>query len=202
MLVPKEMLIEKCTAKERGRYAMQHLRLEIETPGSEGKSGQGRLIATDGRCLAVVEILTHELDTTGQVPVTALVAARKGGKKDKDASMTAKDQVLVASKDGVLAVERPKDEDGEFPRWRAVVPAEDSAFIADFTVNAELLLKVQNALGADSVRLRIQNHTDGKERKCLSPILVSAPSRKFYVDGDGELVDLRRFGVVMPITSD
>ena len=74
MRFSKDLKVEKCasTDKTRSRYALQHVRLEV------GPDGTGKLISCNGRALAVVEVETDPEDTTGPVPVAAIVEARKG----------------------------------------------------------------------------------------------------------------------------
>ncbi len=100
MKFPIASKIEACAAKDSGRYAMRGVALaEYE--------GQRVLVATDGRCLAVVPVADAEADTLG-----AIIKQAKADKARKQAKAElGVNGKCTASNGATFAVI-----EGEFPR--------------------------------------------------------------------------------------
>lgn len=94
--------IEMAVAKNDIRKYLNHAHLDVE---------KGRMIATDGKILAVVPVETDEEDTTGPVSLDAIKAARKGPKKS-EATVIANGSLRVPMQG--LTMDRPTDL-GTFP---------------------------------------------------------------------------------------
>lgn len=191
MLIDRKYEVAKVPPKQPGRYAMQHLHLNVE---------RKTLTATDGRVLAIVPVQPDEHDATGLVPVDAIKAAFKAPpahlRKQDQARVEANGCVVAHVEGGRLESVRP---DGEFPRYEAVIDRD--TFGASDTLkiglNAKLLYALAQALGAEegAITLHIKpekNHSNawGEGRKYLHPIGVKAHNSPDAI------------GCIMPITLD
>lgn len=163
----------RSSTKEAGRYAMHALRLE-----------GNRLVATNGRALAVITVEREKDDTDGLIPADAVQSAVKMGAKDTDAQIEADGELVVRDATKEFRFDRP---DGEFPKWAAVVPTGKPIATSEIRFNAKLLLALAQSIGAekDAPCVRIEFRGEGKPMKV-------------FVDGG----DDSAFGVLMPITVD
>lgn len=155
---------------EPGKYAMQHALLEIE-------GGNGELIATNGRVVAVVPVELGEGDEPGLVPGDAL----GDGEPELcwDEIDYRKRELRVAGGTATLA-----KADGEFPDWRKVIPAPDAPCAVEVSLSAKYLYDLARAMGSDgAIKLRIPAPRDGAVRDAIR------------VDGPGGC-----FGAIMPVT--
>lgn len=189
MLIDRKYEVVKVPPKQPGRYAMQHLHLNVE---------RKTLTATDGRVLAIVPVQLDEHDATGLVPVDALKAAFKTPpanlRKQDQARVEANGCVVAHIEGGKLESVRPG---GDFPRYEAVIDrdlfgASDTLKIG---LNANLLFALAQALGAEdgAVTLYVkprENHSNAwnGERQYIRPIGVKAHKSPDAV------------GCIMPIT--
>lgn len=158
------------------------------------------LAATDGRCLTLVRAYPEDGDDTssavgnGRVyPVAAFAAARKAAKRKADASLTLNGAAFVNGADGSHA-EFPKL-DGAFPDVWAVVPKGEPVGV--LRIDAELLARVQKALGASAVEIRVHAmEANGREVDPSLPLTIVP----VYIDGAGEEDGSR--GFLMPVKGD
>ena len=202
MQYPKECKPWKAAAKDHGRYAMAHLQLSgirrVDVGPDQTQPEfpyRGDLAATDGRILAVIQVDicsrggpkddTNDpdapADTEGLVTAEALQRATK--------SATSRQPDAVIQCNGGLrtidGTESRRPTDGEFPRWRAIVPEKEKLpqWVA---FDASLLARLCSAIGTDKVRLRFDAAEKGTQR---GPIYV-------------EPLESGRYGVLMPLTVD
>lgn len=180
--------IHKCVADDQGRYAMNHAKLEIDA------DGKARLVATDGRMLAVVPVTETEADTAGFVSPEVIAEALKGS-GDAEAEIVANGSLRVQTKRGRLEFDRPPEgaEYGrEFPRWRQVVPKGD--VVHRIALNPQYLLAVAEAIGSGS-SVVLEWRENG------APLVVRPAGPIGGGHGDVTLEDFEsRFGLVMPIS--
>lgn len=161
-----------------------------------------RAVATDGHILAVVPVEPDEGDTTGYLSPEAL----KAGRKDyKDACILYPDADHITV--GSTKYERPNP--GEFPRYHQVFPEykpqSETAHqegMRTVCLNAELLLRIQKALGCDGLRLHIpapqltaydqEKGKDGRHATIMDAIRVEPQHVGHGSTSEG-------FGVIMPM---
>jgi len=165
-----------CVAKERTRYAIQGVAV-VE------RDGGTFLAATDGRAMTLVRAYPDEGDTPdGVYAVAAFAAARKASKRKIDACLTLNGSARVES-DGA-ATEFAKVA-GTFPDLQGVVPTGKPERV--LRLDAEYLARIQKALGADAVEVRMFDDDRDRMPLVIVPIYLDGGS------GDGS------FGVLMPI---
>ena len=141
-----ETAVEPKGKRFPNRTALQNVYLDRE-------ESQAKLIATDGRILAIVPVEAKEGES-GFISPEALKAARK-----------LKGDVEVAC-NGHLALldgmQFPKpDVSGVFPQWRKVLPQAQGETLR-IGLNPSLLLRLSEAIGAETVELTIDlSNPDG-----------------------------------------
>ena len=163
-------------AKDPSRYAIQGAAI-VE------RDGGTFVAATDGRALTLVRAYPDEGDAAhGIYPVAAFAAARKAAKRKADATVRLNGTARVEA-DGA-ATDFAKV-DGTFPDLRGVVPTGEPERV--LRLNADYLARIQRALGADAVEIRM--HDDNRDRMPLVIVPI-------YTDGG---TDDGSFGVLMPI---
>ena len=166
-------------AKESTRYAIQGVAV-VE------RQGGIYLAATDGRALTLVRARPDDGDDMGQMhqriyPAVAFAAARKAARRQPDASLTLNGAAFVDGADGSHS-EFPRV-DGTFPDVADILPKGVPA--TTVCLDAEYLARIQRALGANGVEVRV--HGNGVP-------LTIVP---LYLNGEG--TDDGSIGVLMPI---
>ena len=135
------------------RQVLHHIRIERD-------GDKARAIVTDGHCLVSVPVTMEEDDTDGLLSVESLKAARKEKPKNSPAYIT-----VNGSEKTHDGTERRRPE-GIYPNWKQVVPnGEGKEAVKTVTINAKLLLAMQEAMGADYVKLTFNGD--------MSPITVN-----------------------------
>jgi DNA polymerase-3 subunit beta len=141
-------------AREQGRYAMHGVFTEIV-------DGQLRMVATDGRRLAVA---SAPIDPPEKAPRPVIVPT-KGTQLFCRVITDPLDQIKLSFSENQIGLKTRHAEvfarllDGEFPRYQAVIPAESTNFVE---ADAELLMRklrlVANVTGdeARAVRLSVK----------------------------------------------
>ena len=142
MKFKNECMIEKVTDGPKGyRPQLQNVYFDAD---------KQKLIATDGKHMAVIPCEKEDGDTSGFISPEAIKEYRKQSKKSL-VSLIANGQQKI----GPFSLERPTTEThGQYPNWEAVIPKEDAEKPVTFEVglNASLLLQIAQALGsADNV---------------------------------------------------
>jgi hypothetical protein len=174
--------IEKVACKNDDRPNLHCVYLDTDgapaVPGSGDRTLAGKLVATDGRAMAVVPCHVEHDETPGPLPVEAAKAARSCSL----GATAAPDEVLEHLTGNKLT----RNKNVDFPPWRMVVPApSDDDFIVG--IDAKLLLELADAIGAENratkqriVKLRIP-------RSGVDPITVEPNNN---LDGS--------YGLIMP----
>ena len=130
-----ESQIELAASTEESRYTTPIKAVKLDVAGK-------RLMATDGRILAIVPAEVSEQDHDGLIPVDALKEARKMDKASKGIT-----EIAVNGKFTVNAGNRHAEfklETGNFPNADAVIPKFDGP--PTITLDAELLLRLAKAI--------------------------------------------------------
>ena len=191
MRVDKKYRLHKAAAKDLGRYAMNGVSLELRQPGDpemdveEGERA-GLAVATNGRILAVVPVGLAEDDEPGLVPAEAFQAATKGA--GGSSVIRANGDVTVTNGKSLTVHARPE---GEFPRWRQVLPAAGKLASWRLRLNPSLLWDLAQAIGWN------------KDEQCIALTLMEGPkgrpdvTRPIHVEHQAG-----GFGCLMPITRD
>ncbi len=145
MNIPKSSKIEAIPPREATRYSSTQVVLD---------AANRRLLATDGRCLAVVPCSVADGDTSGPIAPAAIKAARKLAGRASDATIEAgKDARLL---DGTAY---PRKDDGLTTEQivlcaNGTIPPEGRKPVFRVALNAALLLKLAEAAGnADGIVL-------------------------------------------------
>ncbi len=176
-------------AKEGGRYAVNGVAVL--------KRGDGTfLAATDGRCITLVRAFEEDGDDGasfgGRIyPAAAFGAARKAAKRKPEAQLTLNGAAFVVA-DGVRT-EFARVE-GAFPDVHGIVPK--GAVVGILRLDAELLARIQRALGATAVEIRVHAMAaDGREVEPSVPLTI-APVHLGGGEEDGSR------GYLMPVRGD
>lgn len=174
MLYDKRYRPEVCASSDEAREVLANVHFDAQ---------KRCMVATDGHVLVKVPVdCVDDHDTTGPIPVAALKAANKhGGKREPLATMHANGSVMLAS-----GVTMPRPEDIVFPDWERVIPTDFGQQSVTFTINADLLARIQKALGSNGVTLTVRVDGDG-----MAPILVKPNDAISKADG--------ALGVLMPM---
>lgn len=189
MKFDKKHRIQSAAAVDPTRYAISEVLFEKDKEGA-------RLVATDGRILAVVPVVEAEGDVPGYIERQTLIEATKGRTRSKpDAALLLPEEgkVLFATKAGMVEAKRPDAEHLRFPDYRGVIPKSYPAGL-QITLSASHLRNLIDALGAnhddlDGITLRFQ-----ADEKDSSKIDQHSPVR---VEPCSSLNEA--FGVIMPI---
>lgn len=190
--------IHEAAAKDASRYAIADLLFERDDKGA-------RLVATDGRMLAVVPVTDAEGDQPGLVSKAAVVEATKGrtkAKPDADLRLPDDKRELVLMKHGGLTELPRTQNDQVFPKYTEVCKEPEDGLTVTFS--AELLVRMVKAIGAlgvedlDGVTFKFHATTEGKgkERK-VTGIDANMPVKVEPIAGSNE-----SFGFLMPINAE
>ena len=172
MKVENKYKLEKIVSKDTTRHAITcaYLDTKDKTP---------RLIATNGHAMAVIKV-EAEKDEQGNVPIAAIIDARKLNSKKAIAS--------TLSLNGDCKLDNGatyKRQDSQFPDWRKIGTTGDKTFRVAF--DAKLLHELADSLGSFKGVVSLEFFGDLK-----GPIKVHA--------WDASGADHENFGLLMPCT--
>lgn len=148
------------------------LRPKLNSPSLETVNGKKRIVATDGRRLAVIPVEAFS-EESGTVPIKALEFARKNKKTPKQDSISINLNGKIEFENGWTM---PAPEQLGFPDVEHVIPKEDAKI--SLTLNAKILYDLARALGNEVITLNIID--------ALCAIRVTVPQDE-------------AFGVIMPV---
>lgn len=184
MKLHKKIKIEAACSDDKDRHSIQDPYLD--------RSGTGdRLIATNGRIIAVVPVECDDDDTTGYVPTACLKEARKRG------------FVMLGDKATVPGIsEHPRNlGENTFPNWKAVIPNNSDVKTVRLVIDPAYLKDLADAMGTAGVALEIpiSNCADGSIRagkdNCITdPIIVRPATARGFTPAEPEAM-----GVIMPM---
>ncbi len=137
MRFDKRSKIEKAASSEDFPYASTSVRFEPD---------KSRLIATDGRILAIVPCEPEPDDAAGQIQPQAFATARKLTPRHSEPRIGANSKIEFV--DGSTL---PRLEDVRFPEVDGVVPTGKAS--VTFGLNVALLSRLAAALGTETVRI-------------------------------------------------
>lgn len=137
MRLDKKYKIEKAASKDAAREIINSASLE-----------GNKLIATDGKILAVVPVKNDDGDKDAVIPSKALAAARKGASKHMPLAIdTSGDRIkIMCTKDGsdIYMDKLPTN----FPKWKQVLPKKKRKELK-VKIDPRLLWDLCQALGTD-----------------------------------------------------
>ena len=175
MIFPKQCRLHLVAANENGRYAMASIR---HTPG--------KLSATDGRRLAIVNVTEDEDDTDGALIPAHLVKLAVTKAPTDEAIILANGDAKALTKDGVVTTDLVE---GDFPSFETVIPNVPETRRTLVAFNAKNLYELAQALGAESnvvvLELDLERMDTMDKGSYESPIQIRTPHGT---------------GVIMPVT--
>lgn len=184
MKLHKKVKIEAACSDDKDRRSILSPYLERDGDG-------GKLIATNGRIIAVVPVECDDGDTAGYLPASCIKDARKRGLVELGEKATIP---------GVSIYERnPGNE--TFPNWKAVIPDNKGVKIVRLCLDPAFLKDLADAMGTAGVALEIPigNYGDGTSRagsdNCVKePVVVRPADARGCHSASPEAI-----GVIMPI---
>ncbi len=171
MKVENKYKLEKIVSKDTTRNAITcaYLDTKDETP---------RLIATNGVAMAVIKV-EAEKDEQGNVPIAAIIDARKLNKRATDSTISLNGDCKL---DNGATYKR---QDSQFPDWRKIGTSGDKKFRVAFT--AKLLHELADSLGSRDGVVSVEFFGD-----------LKGPMKVYAWDASG--ADHENFGLLMPCT--
>ena len=141
MKIHKDCKIELAVSKEPHKESLHH-------PWFDGK----RVIATDGRILAVVPVEAEDSpkDRPGYVPCGVLKEARMATRNGSHCRIIGLNgSIVFATRQGVCRIPRIKKL--KFPDWEKIIPNMKGRKKHIVTLNPKLLWQLAQAVGGDEV---------------------------------------------------
>lgn len=135
MIFPKQCKLHLVAAKEDGRYAMASVSHQ-----------RGKLVASDGRRLAVVNVTEDEEDTEDALIPAHLVKLAVMKAPTDVACVQANGNARALTKDGEVTTDLVQ---GEFPNWENVMPEVPLTRRTVVAFNAKYLYELAQAIGAE-----------------------------------------------------
>lgn len=132
MKIDNRYKIQKAVSMDETRYSIQNPLLVRD------KKGKGRLVATNGRIMAIVPVELDKRDRAGNVPLAPIVETQ--GKEPTELIINGKARLTK----GDVVTEYPRPE-GQFPSWEQVQPKGKPVF--EIHIDPALLLELARALG-------------------------------------------------------
>ena len=139
MKIHKSAKIERCVSTDQNRYVLTQPYLDI-------RDGESHMVATDGKCMAIVPVDVDAGDVSGHVPAESLKTARKVWGK-----LTLNTLAVGESSVSAGDYQWKKPDLGTFPNWRGVVPnpENDRTETLRLGINPEFLARVAEAIGTE-----------------------------------------------------
>lgn len=150
MKLPKNCKIEKATSTDSTRPAIGEPWLDVEA---------GKLVATNGRIIAVVPVEIEEGDASGYVTAEALKAAR--ALVGKHLPLAIKANGSLALYNGVTFPRPGVDDLGQFPNWKQVIPEKQEKPAIRIAFDVKLLSALCEAMGTSGVILEASDDLTG-----------------------------------------
>lgn len=157
MKISKSHKIELAASKDQTRAAIVNPYLD------RGPDGD-KVIATNGRILAVLPVECDEKDVSGYVPRECLKDARKAG-----------GVVLNGVAEIYGGASYPRGTEYNFPNWRQVMPDYSKRKTVKLGIDPALLKALADAIGAEIVHLEFP--VDEQTDTVLDPLIVKPSGR-------------------------
>lgn len=135
MIFPKQCKLHLVAAKEDGRYAFASV---CHQPG--------RLVATDGRRLAIVNVQEDEEDSEDALIPAHLVKLAVTKAPTDVAQVQANGNARALTKDGEVTTDLVQ---GEFPNWETILPEVPETRRTIVGFNTKYLYELAQAIGAE-----------------------------------------------------
>lgn len=135
MIFPKQCKLHLVAAKEDGRYAMASV-----------FHSKGKLVATDGRRLAVVNVEEYGGDSENALIPAHLVKLATTKATTDMAQISANGNARALTKDGEVTTDLVQ---GEFPNWADAMPEVPETRRTVVAFNAKYLYELAQAIGAE-----------------------------------------------------
>lgn len=172
MKIHKDCKIELATSKDASRHVITEPYLDmVQSPV---------MVATNGAMLAVVPVETDIEDKTGFVTAEALKAERKA-----KLGMLCNGELKITNGPAFF---RP--DNGKFPNWRTILPAEDREVVFKVGINVKMLWELCQAIGCETAQLEFGDTLNGIVVKPTSVHSPYYPSKPCAND--------KAYGVIMP----
>lgn len=181
MKIPKNCKIESAASKDKTRHSITEPYLEIREFGS-------RMVATNGKILAVVPVETTPDDVSGYVSADALKASRKV----KQIESVIRCNGALETWDGITY---PRPDLGTYPNVEQVIPKNEPTHVKKRVVvkfDSNLLSKLASAIGTEGVVMEML--WDSQNETISDPIIVKPTSTNECRPASPEA-----FGVLMPM---
>ncbi len=135
MKFDKDCQIEKAASLDTSRPGLENVYFDKD---------KCKLIATDGRRMAIIPCDPENGDVSGLVSPAALKEYRKQSKKALVSL-----ELNGTQKVGAYSLERPtQEQNGNFPNWEMVLPKASDKVTFEIGLNAELLVELAKAIGS------------------------------------------------------
>lgn len=143
-----------------------------------------RVVATNGRSLAVIPVDVDDHDVSGEISKAAIVAARKLAKRADESAIQANSSFVLSDGSSLPRAEHPR----HAPDANSVTPKGAASFVIH--LDAHLLKSLSDALGVEAGDgVRIEFHGDD------GPMVVSPMVDKLHRT-DGR----KPMGLLMPMS--
>jgi len=189
MKLHKDIKIESVCSKDKARYAISEPYLDIT-------DGNGTLVSTNGKALAVVPVDINEHDVAGYVCADGLKAARKAASKRGDAELTANGDIRLAN--GLAMPRTGNAGECNYPNWKAVIPDFTGKQTVSIAIDAAMLMDLAKAIGTQGVKLTFAVDDTGKPAG--TAIKVTPTSAGVF--GSVKPACDNAHGIIMPIRTE
>lgn len=180
MKIHKACKVESIASTDATRYSITEPFLSI-------KDGAARLVATNGKAMAILPVLLDEGDVQGYVSGAALKAARKTDKRCENITVFLNGVAKLA--DGATLPREGQAKDATFPNWEQVNPKDESAHTTTIAFDAKLLWELAQAMGTQGVILKIKDNA--------APFIITPCGAGDFGEVKPACVNAR--GIIMPV---
>ena len=179
MLIDPRLKLEKIAGDDDIRAYLNEPHLDVENKC---------LVATDGHKLVRIPVEISAGDTSGPVPIAAILDARK--RKLIPAEITCNgDATVLDTGTGNPLSHYPRPDNGKFPQYERVMPDPDAEPVVSIGLNAKYLFELAHALTT------IGGRGDNKREPIVRLDISDNPTAAVRVTMENEP---ERTGVIMP----
>lgn len=190
MKLHKEAKIEAITTSDKQRIALREAFLDISPDGA-------KLIATNGKAMAVIPVEVSPDDHAGYVSKDVLKAARKAAGRLTDVQVALNGAAQLPN--GITMPRDGEAKDSQFPNWRKVWPNFEGKPTVTLAIDAHMLAKLAEAMGTTGVKLTVCPQQEGES--FVRPVLVSPCGSGDYSQRISPACPEAK-GIIMPIRTE